>query len=83
MLIFLKEIALILDTCSVSLLQVSLAGLIIVSRTRSMGDGSLGVLWRAVVTLNGDQFGSKNCRMFFDFLMPTCFTEADHIMLQA
>lgn len=84
MLIVLKEIAL-LDTCSVSLLQVSLVGLILASRTGNMGDGSLGVLWRVVVTPSGDQFGSKNCRMFFFFFyfpMPARFTEAGHTMLQ-
>lgn len=82
MLIFLKEIAL-LDTCSVSLLQFSFLGLIFASRFGCMDDDSVGMHCQAVVTPEGDQFGSKNCRMFFDFLMPTCFMDARPTMLQA
>ena len=81
MLTFLKEIAL-LDTCSVSLLQVSLVGLSFASRFGCMDGDNVGMLWRAVVTPKGDQFGSKNCRIFFfDFLIPTRFTEVGPTML--
>lgn len=48
-----------------------------------MDDDSVGMHCQAVVTPEGDQFGSENCRMFFDFLMPTRFMGAGPTMLQA